>query len=72
MPAQAADASAHANRPQWLNYQEGDFVIRNYVFRSGETKVGQPVRPDHRARQQAFYNFSSRSCFTSARPALRM
>ena len=37
MPAQAADASAHANRPQWLNYQEGDFVIRNYVFRSGGT-----------------------------------
>ena len=37
MPAQAADASAHANRPQWLNYQEGDFVITDYVFRTGET-----------------------------------
>ena len=26
-----------ANPTQWPNYQEGDFVIRNYVFRSGET-----------------------------------
>ena len=165
MPAQAADASAHANRPQWLNYQEGDFVIRNYVFRTGETlpelkfhyrganwlrpsladelfapgqpldaselrtesatriqelaptraaadklceerlaqaakgdanefmrtlgtprstrppskpdasppaTMGQPVRPDHSVWQQASYSFSSPSCFTSARPALRM
>jgi homoserine O-acetyltransferase len=35
MPAQAADAAAPANR--WPNYREGDFVIRNYVFRNGET-----------------------------------
>ncbi|MBV8337467.1 MAG: alpha/beta fold hydrolase [Alphaproteobacteria bacterium] len=26
-----------ASLNQWTNYQEGDFVIRNYVFRSGET-----------------------------------
>ena len=23
--------------PKWPNFREGDFVIRNYVFRSGET-----------------------------------
>ena len=36
MPADdhAAAASPHAS---WPNYQEGDFVIRDYVFRSGET-----------------------------------
>ena len=34
MPTVAADA---AKRTNWRNYQEGDFVIRNYVFRSGET-----------------------------------
>jgi homoserine O-acetyltransferase/O-succinyltransferase len=36
VPASIVDAAAHANRAQWPNYQEGDFVIRNYVFRSGE------------------------------------
>jgi homoserine O-acetyltransferase len=34
MPAHAA---APVNPPKWPNFQEGDFVIRNYVFRSGET-----------------------------------
>ncbi len=32
MPAHAA-----AEHHQWPNYREGDFVVRNYVFRSGET-----------------------------------
>src|SRR5436309_15936880 len=35
MPAQAARPAAEGTR--WPNYQEGDFVIRNYRFRSGET-----------------------------------
>lgn len=35
MSAHAADA-APAQQTRWLNYREGDFVIRNYVFRSGE------------------------------------
>src|ERR1700751_5064551 len=26
-----------AQQTKWPNYREGDFVIRNYVFRSGET-----------------------------------
>ena len=34
MPAHAA---APATQTSWPNYREGDFVIRNYVFRSGET-----------------------------------
>ena len=29
-----SDVSAQT---RWPNYHEGDFVIRNYVFRSGET-----------------------------------
>jgi homoserine O-acetyltransferase len=37
MPDQAADATAQTNQTHWPNYQEADFVIRNYVFRSGET-----------------------------------
>src|SRR5437899_2671386 len=37
MPAQVADAAAPGERSRWPNYQEGDFVIRNYKFRSGET-----------------------------------
>src|SRR5215469_9393646 len=37
MPAKAADAAGRAHRTRWVNYQEGDFVIRKYVFRSGET-----------------------------------
>ena len=37
MPAQAVGVTAQANPTQWPNYQQGDFVIRNYVFRSGET-----------------------------------
>ena len=37
MPAHAAYAAAPANQTRWPNYQEGDFVIRNYVFRNGET-----------------------------------
>ena len=37
MPADAADAAASVQRTTWPNYREGDFVIRNYVFRSGET-----------------------------------
>jgi homoserine O-acetyltransferase/O-succinyltransferase len=37
MPAHAADAAAPAEQTRWPNYREGDFVIRNYVFRSGET-----------------------------------
>jgi homoserine O-acetyltransferase/O-succinyltransferase len=36
MPAQVAHAAAPAEGTRWPNYQEGDFVIRNYVFRSGE------------------------------------
>ena len=34
MPAHAA---APATQTSWPNYREGDFVIRNYAFRSGET-----------------------------------
>ena len=26
-----------AHSTKWPNYHEGDFVIRNYLFRSGET-----------------------------------
>src|SRR5271165_718430 len=37
MPAHAAVAAGPSNQSKWPNYQEGDFVIRNYVFRSGET-----------------------------------
>jgi homoserine acetyltransferase len=37
MPAHAADATASGKPTRWPNYYEGDFVIRNYVFRSGET-----------------------------------
>jgi homoserine O-acetyltransferase/O-succinyltransferase len=36
MPAHAADAAAPAERTRWPNYQEGDFIIRNHRFRSGE------------------------------------
>jgi hypothetical protein len=35
MHAEAANAAANPTR--WPNYREGDFVIRNYVFRNGET-----------------------------------
>jgi hypothetical protein len=35
MHAHAANAAANPTR--WPNYREGDFVIRNYVFRNGET-----------------------------------
>src|SRR5437016_3562378 len=35
MPVQAARPAAEGTR--WPNYQEADFVIRNYKFRSGET-----------------------------------
>src|ERR1700680_4988806 len=37
MPAHSNDAAATGQRTKWPNYREGDFVIRNYVFRSGET-----------------------------------
>jgi homoserine O-acetyltransferase len=37
MPAHVASAAAPGERTRWPNYQEGDFVIRNYVFRNGET-----------------------------------
>ena len=37
MPTQTSHAAAPAQQTSWPNYQEGDFVIRNYVFRSGET-----------------------------------
>src|ERR1700756_4529856 len=37
MPADNSDGAATANGSQWPNYREADFVIRNYVFRSGET-----------------------------------
>jgi homoserine O-acetyltransferase len=33
----AANATDAAKRTEWPNYQDGDFVIRNYVFRSSET-----------------------------------
>jgi homoserine O-acetyltransferase/O-succinyltransferase len=36
MPAYAAE-TAPAEPTRWPNYRESDFVIRNYVFRSGET-----------------------------------
>src|SRR5262249_45547481 len=32
-----AGAAAAAESTDWPNYQEGDFVIRDYVFKSGET-----------------------------------
>ena len=32
MPADAAEVTE-----RWPNYQEGDFVITDYVFRTGET-----------------------------------
>ena len=37
MPADAADIATPGERTRWPNYHESDFVIRNYVFRSGET-----------------------------------
>ena len=37
MPAHVAYAAAPGERSRWTNYQEGDFVIGNYAFRSGET-----------------------------------
>src|SRR5204862_679380 len=37
MPASASNAAPSAEPRNWPNYDEGDFVIRNYVFRSGET-----------------------------------
>ena len=33
----AAPALAEPDKPNWLNYQEGDFIIRDYKFASGET-----------------------------------
>src|ERR1700739_620313 len=35
MPADTSVGAAEGAK--WPNYREGDFVIRNYVFRSGET-----------------------------------
>ncbi|HEY3911940.1 MAG TPA: alpha/beta fold hydrolase [Stellaceae bacterium] len=40
MPADAADAAAPPPPTRWPNYQEGDFVIRDYLFRSGERLPG--------------------------------
>jgi homoserine O-acetyltransferase len=37
MPAHATYAAAPATPTNWPNYQKGDFVIGNYVFRKGET-----------------------------------
>jgi homoserine O-acetyltransferase len=37
MPDDSAPAAATAERTRWPNYREDDFMIRNYVFRSGET-----------------------------------
>src|SRR6201987_376187 len=37
MPAPAAHIPESLQHASWTNYQESDFVIRNYVFRSGET-----------------------------------
>src|SRR5215472_5827649 len=37
MPADAAHAAAPVSTSKWPSYREDDFVIRNYVFRSGET-----------------------------------
>jgi homoserine O-acetyltransferase len=37
MPAADDHAAAASPHASWPNYQEGDFVIRDYVFRSGET-----------------------------------
>jgi homoserine O-acetyltransferase len=37
MPAHVAYAAATSKGSRWPNYQGGDFVIRNYAFRSGET-----------------------------------
>jgi homoserine O-acetyltransferase len=37
MPADAAEVAVSAKPTLWPNYHEGDFVIGNYVFRSGET-----------------------------------
>ena len=36
MPAPAAHIAAPPQLASWPNYQEGDFIIRDYVFRSGE------------------------------------
>src|ERR1700739_1367273 len=35
MPADTSVGAAEGAK--WPNYREGDFVLRNYVFRSGET-----------------------------------
>jgi hypothetical protein len=32
----AAPALAEPDKPNWLNYQEGDFIIKDYKFASGE------------------------------------
>jgi hypothetical protein len=34
-----------AHPAKWPNYHEGDFVIRNYVFRSGETLPQLNLQP---------------------------
>src|SRR6266436_2891932 len=36
MPAHAAEATAPAKQARWPNFRESDFVIKDYVFRSGE------------------------------------
>ena len=33
----AVPALAEPDKPNWLNYQEGDFIIKDYKFASGET-----------------------------------
>ena len=36
-----------ADETKWPNYREGDFVIPNYVFRSGETLPSRLGSLDH-------------------------
>ena len=33
----AVPALAEPDKPNWLNYEEGDFIIKDYKFASGET-----------------------------------
>ena len=71
MPADAADAAAPAQHTKWPNYREGDFVIRDYEFRSGETLPELKLR--YRILGTAKRNAAGRSstvcCCCRATPA---
>jgi len=58
MPAPAAHIAAPPQLASWPNYQEGDFIIRNYVFRSGE--ILPELRLHYRTLGTAKHNAASK------------